>query len=572
MNRILFLLFIIFQSCKSQTKVEAKINIDNHGNISISQVVNIPMDTVLINLKSKVDTSKLSFIKKVKTPKGFHNKYLIKTNSSSIEYEYLKPKRNKKNHFITDSVFYFSKNYLAYNDLMDNKLLDLKFQLPKDFILINPSKKSLKKTLTSPDIIAGIFNKEIINGFEVFSLQNENSENKKSILNIVDKCFNFYSSILDNSLNKPRIIFMPLIGLKGRKIYNNTILLDDSILKIPDFDIRVIAHEMAHLWLNKEKNLFKDRILSESFSEFLAIQFLKSINKENIVKKLLAEKNYKCEIYNSFSLLYKDGKTLEERNDLSYNFIPILLNHIYEYDKSFFKEFAFLYKNRDSTITNREFENFIAIFGYKDFFEKTNLLPDYYISKSNDSIHINSTENITWKVPVKYVYDNSFKIDSLDFSKSKKIRVDNDNTDLKKIIIDPNYVTLQNSRINDIWDKENHTYFNKNNYQSIIKSNENVNKIVHQIISYLTDKYKIEELNIDKSKIEWVITKLKIIKNDIYNNDSVLDSASVNFVKEKNNRIEIKLIFYNENYKNSHIISFKAYTNDNLNLITHITY
>lgn len=150
MNRILFLLFIIFQSCKSQTKVEAKINIDNHGNISISQVVNIPMDTVLINLKSKVDTSKLGFIKKVKTPKGFHNKYSIKTNSSSIEYEYLKPKRNKKNHFITDSVFYFSKNYLAYNDLMDNKLLDLKFQLPKDFILINPSKKKLKKTFNFP--------------------------------------------------------------------------------------------------------------------------------------------------------------------------------------------------------------------------------------------------------------------------------------------------------------------------------------------------------------------------------------------------------------------------------------
>jgi hypothetical protein len=573
MNRILLILFIICQSCKSQTKVEAKIDIDNLGNISISQIINIPIDTVLIKSKSKVDTSKLGFIKKVKTPKGFYNEYVIKANYSTIEYEYLMPKRNKKNHFITDSVFYYSRNYLANNDLMDNKILDLKFQLPKDFILINPLEKSLKKPLASPNIIAGIFKRKFVNGFEVFTLQKENSKNEQAIIDIIESSFNYYSNIFDNTLNKPRIIFMPLIGLKGRKIEGNTILFDEDILKKSDFDIRLVAHEVAHLWLNREKNIFEDRILSEAFSEFLAIQFLKSINKKDIAQKLIAEKNYICEIYNSYNLLNKKRKTLEEKHDLSYNFITILLNHIQEQNNSFLKEFSSLYKNNDTIISNEEFKNFIASFGYNDIFENSSKLPDTYITKFNNTIYINSTINNSSKIPVKYIYTNSSKIDSLDFTSSKRIKINSEN--LKKIIIDPNFVTIQNSRINDVWNKDNSTYFNKDNYQSILKSNNKVNNIIFQITSYLVNDLEINELDIDNSKSEWVVTKLNKIKNEIHNNNInhlILDGVSINFVKEKNNRIEVKLIFYNKNYENSFFISFKAYTNDNIDLITHITY
>lgn len=574
MNKILLLLFIICQSFESQTKIEVKINIDELGNISIAQRFDKPIDTLLLHLKSQVDTSQLTFIKRVKTPKGYYNKYLKKKNLTTINYKYRIPRKINKNHFITDSIFYFSKNYIAYNSSINNNSIGLKINLPKSFLLINPSNNEYKTVFDSPDIIAGLFSKQIIKGYEVFSLK-KHEKNKLEIVKLIDDSYKFFSEIFGEIPKKPRIIFMPLQGSRQGKKIDNAILLNESILNSDVYDTRVVVHEIAHLWWSDGFVTFKDKILTEAFAEFLALYYLKSKDKPELVKELLMDKNYKCEVYNSFSLLNKPQKTLYEKGDLSYNFITLLLFHIQNNDNSFITRLSDLFsthKKNKTRISNKEFESFITSFGYDNIFEEKTLLPDIYIAKFGDSLSINSTKNIKGKVPVEFTYTNSTLIDSLDFSSSKKIKINNIN--LNKIIIDPNFTTIQDSRLNDVWVEGQLSFFRKSSYQPILNTNIKITTIASQILSYLKGNINIEDMDIDETKEDWVISKLKKIKTNINNNATnfLLDGASINFVKENNNRIEIKLIFYDENYDNSFYLDFKAYTNDNIDLITHITY
>lgn len=574
MNKILLLLFIICQSCESQTKIEVKINIDELGNISIAQRFDKPIDTLLLHLKSQVDTSQLTFIKRVKTPKGYYNKYLKKKNLATINYKYLIPRKINKNHFITDSVFYFSKNYIAYNSSINNNSIGLKINLPNSFSLINPSNNEYKTVFDSPDIIAGLFSKQIIKGYEVFSLK-KHKKNKLEIVKLIDDSYKFFSAIFGEATKKPRIIFMPLQGSRQGKKIDNAILLNENFLNSDVYDIRVVVHEIAHLWWSDSFISFKEKLLTEAFAEFLALYYLKSKDKPELVKELLMDKNYKCEVYNSFSLLNKPQKTLYEKRDLSYSFITLLLFHIQNNDNSFIIRLSDLfntYRKNKTRISNKEFESFITSFGYVNIFEEKTLLPDIYIVKSGDSLSINSTKNIKGKVPVEFTYTNSSLIDSLDFSSSKKIKINNIN--LNKIIIDPNFTTIQDSRLNDVWVEGQLSFFHKSSYQPILNTNIKVTSIASQILSYLKGNINIEDMDIDETKEDWVISKLKKIKTDINNNATnfLLDGASINFVKENNNRIEIKLIFYDESHDNSFYLDFKAYTNDNIDLITHITY
>ena len=574
MNKILLLLFIICQSCESQTKIEVKINIDELGNISIAQRFDKPIDTLLLHLKSQVDTSQLTIIKRVKTPKGYYNKYLKKKNLATINYKYLIPRKINKNHFITDSVFYFSKNYIAYNSSINNNSIGLKINLPNSFSLINPSNNEYKTVFDSPDIIAGLFSKQIIKGYEVFSLK-KHKKNKLEIVKLIDDSYKFFSAIFGEATKKPRIIFMPLQGSRQGKKIDNAILLNENFLNSDVYDIRVVVHEIAHLWWSDSFISFKEKLLTEAFAEFLALYYLKSKDKPELVKELLMDKNYKCEVYNSFSLLNKPQKTLYEKRDLSYSFITLLLFHIQNNDNSFIIRLSDLFnthRKNKTRISNKEFESFITSFGYVNIFEEKTLLPDIYIVKSGDSLSINSTKNIKGKVPVEFTYTNSCLIDSLDFSSSKKIKINNIN--LNKIIIDPNFTTIQDSRLNDVWVEGQLSFFHKSSYQPILNTNIKVTSIASQILSYLKGNINIEDMDIDETKEDWVISKLKKIKTDINNNATnfLLDGASINFVKENNNRIEIKLIFYDESHDNSFYLDFKAYTNDNIDLITHITY
>lgn len=572
---VLVFILMICYSCQSQNEKTAEIYIDELGNVSIHQTLNKDIDTLFLHPKAIIDSTELSLIDTIKFDKGRAKRYLIKNSKSSINYSYKKPKKNKSHYFMLDSVFYFSRNFFAFDNLDASLNLNLDYKFANDFALLYPTQSFSKDAFENQCIIAGQFYSESIKGFQTHRLKRD-AKNLNEIINLIDHAHDFYSAIFETTPVKPQIIFTPLVGSLRGKCLGNTIVYKDEVLNSANFDARLIVHEMAHLWWFDNFGAFENHILNEAISEFSALYFLDTLGKKEELYKLLEEKNYITEKYNSFSLVHKEKKSRLENKDLSYQFLPMFLFYVQEYNPSFIKKLAEVFKKhkrQQSNISLNEFIKLVSHFGYASFFEENSILPDVYITATKDSLYINSTQRLTHKVPLELIKEKHKIVDSLDFSKRSKIAMVKNQ--ISKVSIDPNFAGLQNSRLNDVWVSNNELGIYKSSYQLNFESNQKVEAFASQVISYLKGEISLDKLVIDNAKRKNIIPRLEHIKKELFKKESdvyILSDASYNFIKERNNKIEMKVLFYNKEDSESAYIDFEFFMDDDLKMITHVSY
>ncbi len=566
-NLLVLILFASLVNCSS-SKMIVDVTVNDTGDVNVHQEVNKLIDTlvlkrgVVVNKKYLVPKND-DDLKRVRYPKYIRNK-----DFNYVEYNYPIPKRTSRYHSITDSIFYFNKNFLANNNKLYGNKLGLDIMLPNDFQLIYPYEKMKNDSIDSPEIIAGHFIKSNINNFEVFYLKPKSKVELSNIIDVVDDSFLFFEKLLSSKVNKPRLIFMPVNGSYNAKTLKNTIVFNEN----RDYGDRTVVHEVAHLWWSKYVVGFEDKILNEAVTEFMALYYLNSINKRDFVKEELIKKNYWSEGLPSFNAFKKRKKSINRIKTLSYLFLPILLNHIQENNKSFIDKLIKVFsehKKSKSLISTKEFEDLLNELGYSCLLENDTILTDYYITESNNSVSVNSMSSSTEKIPIEYTFkDNSVKIDSIDVSKTNPVEIEKQN--LHKLIIDPDFKTLQFSKLNDIWVNNDSSLFSKSKYFTTIEKDSRVVEISSNVLYYLFED-KIVNFNSDVEKNNKVSAILEKVKESISLNglNNIPNGASVNYAEEKN-RINLKVVYYSEDKMKPHVISLRISVDDNIENIKHV--
>jgi len=497
----IFIVFTYSLQCYSQEteteKVTALLEIDGFGNLFVNESFNtslIPEDTLVIDRNILIHNKYADLVGDVRLDQKSLIQYIPKKyNHKSISYVVNLPKGKDNNYLVTKSLFLTTIEYLALdkNSFFLKKRFDIDITLPSGYNLIYPNIQDLNTCYYSaPPIIAGEFIKKRNNGFKTFypKEDKEFSEKVNNIINVADLTFEFHKKIFGVK-NKPKLVFIPLKkGLYGRT-FENIILLSSSLYK-KEMSNRLVSHEMAHIWWGEGGLTFKNKILTEGVAEFMALEFLKSQGEFDFVEHLLNMKFYQIEGARSMNDITNIGKDNSRKKMYSYDFAPLIFNLAQSKNPNFYYKLAEFYKkSKNKRNTNiQELEEFLLKNNFDKLVENKNLSDFFIRDVSESSIAIHGITDSKQDVIVKFIdKNNNSSFDTLSFSSDKSVFY-KDISNIKKVVIDPDFKTLQYSRLNDIWIKNESSLLSKNRYFTISETKKEVVDIASNALSYLDKK------------------------------------------------------------------------------------
>ncbi len=352
---IIFILFI--NSLKqgfSQEIIKGNIKVDYKGQMMINQHIEnyFISDTLILHKSIPIGRNNEEVL--MHEQGVFRNTYLqYKNTDGIINYSVSPPKSSYDNYFLSDSVFFISENYLALSKRTFNnkKRIDLNISLPTGFSLIFPKKTNLTQNYyKAPPIIAGNFEKKILNGFCVYtqsgSIVNEKRINE--IIDIIDTTFNNFQDLFSKRNERPEIVFLPFQGRLAGKNIDNLIILNENFLTDKRINKKTLIHEIIHLWWGDNSIRFENPVYTEAITEFLALNYLREIGEEGYLKYLLTKKNDKILDIKKYNLSFDKIKNKKEYQVYCYDLLPLLL-WSKNTDNKVFNELVSFYNNNSNS-------------------------------------------------------------------------------------------------------------------------------------------------------------------------------------------------------------------------------
>lgn len=541
----------------AQKKVNAKITIDKNSNLQITQYfTKTTKDTLQfakeISLNSKA-------VKLLSSSSSKYNDYEIQ-NSDSLNFNLNIPQKPNAKSTVNEDFFYTSQKYLALQKKGANikKQFNLKID-SKKFKLIFPTEEDLKRQyFTVPSIVAGDFDKIDRNDFQIYYLKKDSLKKIERLATSMHKSFEFYKSLFGEH-RKPKVALAPIYGPSITS--ENLIIFSNDKLQP-----QTISHEIAHIWFGADGKVFKERPVTEAIAEFLSLQYLKNISnfRKEDFDTLIKSKFYKIDGIKSFKEL--NDKDLDQRENfiLSYNLLPLFLYTKQNSNPNFINQIVDFYKyKKDDSTTSLDEMNYYFVTKKLEPVFTIPLFPDYFIEDcGNSSVCITSTSSDNLDVELELTSDDNKKtIKVITFSKDKKQQI-LDTKNIKKITIDPEFKTLQITRLNDIWNKNDDNLLNKSRYSTIQEMTPEFVEISKDVLAFLKNTNTQE-----------------ISKNIIINENEKLDF--INFRKglfeSKKNKINggftiwskgsktlfISLSYYDETSMDTNVVTLKlALTDD----------
>lgn len=542
----------------AQKEVNAKITIDENSNLQITQYfTKTPKDTLQfakeIALNSKA-------AKLIGSSSSKYNEYEIQ-NSDVLDFNLNIPQKPNAKSTVASDFFYTSQKYLALHKKGANvkKQFNLKFD-SKKFKVIFPNEEDLKRPyFTVPSIVAGDFEKIDRNGFQIYYLKKDSLGKIERLATSMHKSFEFYKSLFGEH-RKPKVAFAPIYGPSTTS--ENLIVFSKDKLQP-----QTISHEIAHIWFGADGKVLKERPVTEAIAEFLSMQYLKNISnfgKEDF-DTLLKSKFYRIEGIKSFKEL--NDKNLDEKENftLSYNLLPLFLYTRQNNNPDFIKQIADFYKyKKDVNTTSLDEMNFYFLTNKLEPIFTIPVFPDYFIEECGDSkVCITSTAKDNSDIELELTSDNDQKtIKTISFSKDKKQQTLNVQ-DIKKITIDPEFKTLQITRLNDIWNKNGDNLLNKSRYNTIKEITPELSEFSKDVLSFLKDS------NAQKISKNIIIQEKE--KSDLINFRKGLFESKKNKINggfaiwsKRSKTLFISLSYYDETSLDSNAFTLKLGLTDDL--------
>ncbi|WP_452226395.1 hypothetical protein [Lacinutrix cladophorae] len=573
-----FLLFIVtFYSFSQENVINAKVEVDKFGNLFVNNTISNldkQKDTIIVHSRILLHKDQASLIGSIKLGKVVYKQYLPRANDFSFSVNLLKEKTDS--YRMTKDFFLASISYLGTlkQDFGKKRKFNIEAKLPEKFPLIYPNTEDLERAyLYPPPIIAGDFYNTTINGFDVYNLNalKKSKEKVKDIIEVINDAYRFYLQTYPERNSKPKIIFVPFISktLLGKTL-DNVILLNSKMLKdTARLEIRLLAHEVAHLFWGVSGLRFKESVLTEGIAEYMSLKYLDFKKEKKELKSLLNKKGYRSEGFREASLVSKKIKS-EDRSVISYSFSTLLFlynekenNNLYTVLSQFYKEKT----SSNTTISLNELQEFLE--GKELPLIASNVLPDFFITETENNLIINGfTINNTKVEVVKALTNGTEEKHSLSFT-YKNDTYTFPKTNLEKITIDPDYKVLQFSRLNDVWHKNETSYSSKNRYFNIEDVNPKVLTISDQLLSYLETKDNLILNDLTCESNVWLADSYKKLKDEIYKDvegDIIITGASTYYNKGSKS-MTIKMVYYTKSSNTSQLVYLRLYLDETLHYV-----
>lgn len=558
-KRIIAVLFLgQFSLLFAQKEVNAKITIDENSNLQVTQYFTKTSQDTLQFAKEIALNSKTA--KLIGSSSSKYNEYEIQ-NSDLLDFNLNIPQKPNAKSTVTADFFYTSQKYLALQKKGANteKQFTLKID-SKKFKVIFPTEEDLKRPYyTVPSIIAGDFEKIDRNGFQIYYLKKDSLNKIEKNATSMHKSFEFYKSLFGDQ-QKPKVAFAPIYGPSITS--ENLIIFSKGKLQP-----QTISHEIAHIWFGSDGKVFRERPVTESIAEFLSMQYLKQIS--NFGKEdfdiLIQSKFFRIEGIKSFKELNDRNLDEKENFKLSYNLLPLFLYTRQNSNPNFINQIADFYKyKKDVNITSLDEMNYYFLTNKLEPVFTIPVFPDYFIEECGDSkVCITSTAKDNSDIELELTSDNDQKtIKTISFSKDRKQQI-LDIKDIKKITIDPEFKTLQITRLNDIWNKNDDNLLNKNRYSTIQEITPELSGLSKDVLAFLKD--------INTQEISKNITINEKEKLDFINFRKGLFESKKNKINggfaiwgKKSNTLYISLSYYDETSVDSNVVTLKLGLTDDL--------
>jgi hypothetical protein len=540
----------------AQKDVNAKITIDENSNLQVTQYFKKTTKDTLQFAKEIALNSKAA--KLIGSSSSRYNEYEIQ-NSDLLDFNLNIPQKPNAKSTVTADFFYTSQKYLALQKKGANteKRFNLKID-SKKFKVIFPTEEDLKRPyFTVPSIVAGDFEKIDRNGFQIYYLKKDSLKKIERVSTSMHKSFEFYKSLFGEQ-RKPKVAFAP--------IYGPSITSENLIIFGKDkLQPQTISHEIAHIWFGSDGKVFRERPVTEAIAEFLSMQYLKQIS--NFGKEgfdaLIKSKFYRIEGIKSLKELYDKNLDEKENFTLSYNLLPLFLYTMQNRNPNFINQFADFYKyKKDVNITSLDEMNFYFLTNKLEPVFTIPVFPDYFIEECGDSkVCITSTAKDNSDIELELTSDNDQKtIKKISFSKEGKQQI-LDTKDIKKITIDPEFKTLQITRLNDIWNRNDDNLLNKSRYSGIQQITPEFSEISKDIVEFLKDMNILDiSKNIiiqEKEKSDFITFRKRLFeskKNKINGGFAIWS--------KKSNTLFISLSYYDQSSLDSNVVTLKLRLSD----------
>lgn len=526
-----FLFYTIFLNClllSAQEEITAKVTIDEYLNLQVTQIFKENNNDIYLFPKEvSLNPKEFKFLREI----GKLKEYEIQ-NVNNINFEIItNASRLKNDFFITDLKYTGIKR----KDFFDLKKFNLEIS-SKKYKIIFPSKDDLKETYTtSPKIVAGDFNFFEENGFKVYYLEKEYLDEIKKATIGMGNSFNYYAKYFGEK-RKPKIVFAP--NNETSETTENLIVFNSDVVKGKNKE-NTVSHEIAHIWFGQDGLIIKERPVTEGIAEFLSMQYVISQYGEKGLDKSINERLFNLEGEKSLYNLKEKNLDLKQINSLSYRLLPMYFHSRQLRNSNFINELADLYKNKEKERKTSldDINKFFQSKGYENI-STEELFPDFFISEcSPNEVCIKSNTEKNYDVEISIVDSNNQKsLKTLSFSKEQKINIEN----INRIIVDPSYKILQTSRLNDVWNKNDTSIFNKNRYFKINVGTK-LETFSNAVVAYLSHNTDTISTNITVSKEE--LKNLKELRKNYLN--CIITGASASYSKEKN-LLYINFAFFDE--------------------------
>ncbi|RZJ38480.1 MAG: hypothetical protein EOO18_03265 [Chryseobacterium sp.] len=230
---------------------------------------------------------------------------------------------------------------------------------------------------------------------------------------------------------------------------------------------------------------------------------------------------------------------------------------------NFINQFADFYKyKKDVNITSLDEMNFYFLTNKLEPVFTIPVFPDYFIEECGDSkVCITSTAKDNSDIELELTSDNDQKtIKKISFSKEGKQQI-LDTKDIKKITIDSEFKTLQITRLNDIWNRNDDNLLNKSRYSGIQEITPEFSEISKDIVDFLKD---MNILDISKNIIIQEKEKSDFItfRKGLFESKKNKINGGFAIWSKKSNTLFITLSYYDQSSLDSNVVTLKLGLSD----------
>ena len=324
--------------------------------------------------------------------------------------------------------------------------------------------QSYLQTLLPPVILFGDF--EVINKEDIslYFPKNINvSEGRiESIISTIKSICKFYAnSIGPNNLCEDLCLYF-IKRRGGYSAHEGILLSEDLLFKENDNELlRVLSHEIAHLWWGQKVNLVSWS-LGEGLSEFYSLSYLSEISENEF--NLYRSKNW--------SLLEDDCSpqdveevtpSMKSYRSFSYQRLPLLFRELsYKIGEGLFRktikqvysEFASTHEILSVKRLASFFPNEIEYELFAKFKGLMKAWPDFRISQVQGNCIDLEASYLMFPtiIPVTITLnDGSHFVDSLSFSPSNRVIRREYQQIIESIVLDSQFTVNQSNTLNDVW-------------------------------------------------------------------------------------------------------------------------